>query len=255
MDVKLVEFTAEPEILIAASARLCYTDRSAINLLEELSQNDIDRLLDTIISSGHHSVLEHVNFTFALNGLSRVLTHQLVRHRVGIAFSQQSQRYADVSNAGYVTPPLINKKNELKDKYEKLVNDCFELFSLLQENGIPNEDSRFILPQCISTRMVMTVNLRQIIHMYSINACLRSQWEIRKLMAKIKNEIHNVSPRLAKELKIKCFQMGYCDEKYMCDELKGRMPRQRDVMNAYRKENKDFYDVLEKDAEKHLIDE
>ena len=93
MEVKLVTYTPAPELVMAASARLCYRDISAMEILQNLQQEEIDKLLHTVITSGHHSVLEHVTFTFAIDDVSRVLTHQIVRHRVGIAYSQQSQRY------------------------------------------------------------------------------------------------------------------------------------------------------------------
>jgi len=112
MDVRLVTWTPSPELLAAAAARLCYRDVSAVDLMRDLSAGDVDHLLNVILSSGHLSVVEHISFTFAIDGVSRVLTHQLVRHRVGVAYSQQSQRYASVDAADCVVPRSIRTNEQ-----------------------------------------------------------------------------------------------------------------------------------------------
>ncbi|MGV3615301.1 MAG: FAD-dependent thymidylate synthase [Fimbriimonas sp.] len=230
MEVTLVSWTPDPETLCAAAARLCYRDISAREILQSLTREEIDHLLDVTIRSGHHSVLEHVTFTFAIDGISRVLSHQLVRHRTGIAFSQQSQRYAGVGNAGFVVPKTIEDSPEFGARFVSLMDTCFLLYREMEVSGIPKEDCRFALPQAAMTRLVMTCNLRQLIHMYRTDACLRSQWEIRQLMTSIKQAIRKVSPRLASELKIKCFAVGFCDEEEMCVALKSRMPHRNDPL-------------------------
>jgi thymidylate synthase (FAD) len=229
VDVQLISYTPDPEVLAAAAARLCYRDTSAADIMRDLRSEEIDHLLDITISSGHHSVIEHISFTFAIDGVSRVLTHQLVRHRVGIAFSQQSQRYASLAGAEWVTPRSIGSDPARLAAFDALMQQSFRLYVRFRGEGVPLEDARFLLPQGVSTRIVMTANLRQLIHMYSINACFRSQWEFRWLMQAIKREMRRVTPRLARELKIKCFASGYCDEAHMCDELSGRMPRKGDL--------------------------
>ena len=226
MEVKLVSYTPDPELLSAAAARLCYRDISAEEILEAMDASDVDQLLDTIIQSGHHSVLEHVTFTFAIDGVSRVLTHQLVRHRVGIAFSQQSQRYTRLENFDYVLPKSMR---DVSERFDDLANQCASFYEEMIEAGIPKEDARFILPQAVSTRILMTANIRQLIHMYAINACFRSQWEFRQLMHLIRYRVKAVSTTFGNEMKIKCVAMGYCNEKYMCKELKDKMPHKDDL--------------------------
>lgn len=232
MKVQLISYTPNPELLIAGAARLCYRDISAIDIMRNLEDCDVESLLDRIISSGHHSVLEHVNFTFALDEVSRVLTHQLVRHRVGIAYSQQSQRYTklinDVNGTGFVCPATI-ANSALEKEVRDLFQGSLNLYAKLLKSGVPKEDARYVLSQAIHTRMVMTVNARQLIHMYAINACFRSQWEFRDLMNALRREVKTVSPRLAKEMKIKCIAMGYCNEASPCKELGDKMPRKPDV--------------------------
>jgi thymidylate synthase (FAD) len=228
LKVQLMTYTPAPELIIAAAARLCYRDVSAINLMGSLEQAEIERLLDTVISSGHNSVLEHVTFMFAIDGISRVTTHQLVRSRVGIAFSQQSQRYTKVGSTDHVIPRTIEDAG-LAGGYIDLALKCQDFYKRAIEAGVPKEDARYVLVQGIETRIVMTVNMSKLIQMYGLNACFRSQWEYRELMNKVRTEVTKVSPRLAHELVIKCFKHGYCDETYICKELNGKMPQRGDL--------------------------
>lgn len=244
MIVQLLTCTPSPELLAAAAARLCYRDVSAVDLLQSLSSDEVTHLLDVVISSGHFSVIEHITFTFAIDGVSRVLTHQLVRHRVGIAFSQQSQRYATVQNAPYVIPRTIAARDDLAASFREIGEAARDLYDRMLREGVPNEDARFILPQAIATRLVMTVNLRELIHMYRLDACLRSQWEMRYLMNALKREVRRVSPRLASELQIKCFAQGYCDEAKMCVELEGKMPRKEELLRTHERYTQTFYHAL-----------
>ncbi len=232
MLVTLLQFTPEPELLMAAAARLCYRDVSASELVERLERSEVERLLDVVLSSGHLSVAEHIVFTFGIDGVSRVLTHQLVRHRVGTAFSQQSQRYTSVANAEYVTPPAIAAHKELAEEYAALLEAASKFYEKCGQEGVPKEDARFALPQAVQTRLVFTVNLRELIHLYAYDACLRSQWELRQLAVRMRAAVREVSPRLAQELRIKCFQHGYCEEAHMCEELSGKMPRKADWMRG-----------------------
>jgi len=252
MAVQLLSFTPDPELLMAAAAHLCYRDVSAVELLDVLAPHDVGRLIDIIFESGHLSVAEHVSFTFAIDGVSRVLTHQLVRHRVGIAISQQSQRFTNVAAAGYVTPPTIEKDPDASAAYAAGVQQALALYELLQSKGVPNEDARYVLPQAIETRLVLTLNMRELIHIYSMDACLRSQAELRQLLARIRAAIRTVSPRLARELRIKCFRAGYCDETRMCIELKGRMPRKDEVIGSRQRLPSKYYERLEAELDSAL---
>lgn len=244
MNVELLSWTPSPELLVAAAARLCYRDVSAVNLMQDLTAEDVDHLLDVVLSSGHLSVVEHVSFCFAVDGVSRVLTHQLVRHRVGVAFSQQSQRFVNVRDAGYIVPRSVSMRAELDERFRAVADAAIAAYRDLVDAGVPNEDARFVLPQAIATRLVMSVNLRELIHMYRLDACLRSQWEMRHLVNLMKREIRRVSPRLAHELKIKCFAQGYCDETVMCKELESRMPRKSDLLHGFEEHTRTFYQEL-----------
>lgn len=244
MNVELITWTPNPELLAAAAARLCYEDISAVNILHDLSADDVEHLLDIILSSGHLSVLEHITFTFAIDGVSRVLTHQLVRHRVGVAFSQQSQRYAQVTGASCIMPRSIQTNPRYAAEAMAMMDAATKLYKQLLDTGVPKEDARYILPQAIETRLVMTANFRALLQMYRLDACLRSQWEMRYLVNSMKREIRRVSPRLASELKIKCFLQGYCDEANMCRELEGRMPRKDALLHGYEQYTQADYQQL-----------
>ncbi len=184
------------------------------------------------------------HFTFSIDGVSRVLTHQLVRHRVGVAYSQQSQRYAGVEEADCVVPRSIRSDEQLAVEVNIVIQTAMDLYRRLMAAGVPNEDARYVLPQAVATRLVMTVNLRALMQMYRLDACLRSQWEMRHLVNAMKREIRRISPRLASELKIKCFAQGYCDEATMCHELPGGMPRKYALFHAYQQYSQTYYREL-----------
>lgn len=215
MQVSLIKYTPEPELTVASAARLCYSEVGATQLLEKLAPTQVERLLRQVISSGHHSVLEHASFTFAIDGISRTTSHQLVRHRLA-SYSQQSQRYVSYKSPDYVIPPSIASDPDRKKLFERAVNTAFEQYRGLIEAGVPVEDARYLLPNATTTRLVMTMNARELMHVCSIRLCLRAQWEIRELFERIKDEVVKVAPVIGNALQIKCIIHDYCDEKESC---------------------------------------
>ncbi len=215
MQVSLIRYTPEPELTVASAARLCYSEIGATQLLEKLTPTQVENLLRHVISSGHHSVLEHASFTFAIDGISRTTSHQLVRHRMA-SFSQQSQRYVSYKSPDYVIPPSIAEDPEKKRRFEEAVNAIFEQYRALIEAGIPAEDARYLLPNATTTRLVMTMNARELMHVCSIRLCMRAQWEIRELFERIRDEVKKVAPIIGSALQIKCIIHDYCDEKETC---------------------------------------
>lgn len=234
MQVKLINFTPHPELTCAAAARLCYSQVSAAQIMEEMGEDRIKRLLEMVIASGHHSTIEHVSFTFAIDGISRACSHQLVRHRIGVSFDQQSQRYVDMSAPEYVVPPSIAADEDFAQCFREGMEAAFKLYRDLVEAGIPKEDARFVLPNAAATRLVMTVNFRELMHIASIRLCFRAQWEIRKLAQLCKREVERVSPYLASKLLVKCLAQGYCDEFEQCQELAGVIPKKEEVLKEFR---------------------
>jgi len=214
MQVALLSFTPEPERTIAAAARLSTSKVSAGELRKRLSSEQVNSLLDQLVSSGHLSTFEHASFTFAIDGISRVTSHQLVRHRLA-SYTQQSQRYVSFKEINYVTPATIVNKG-FKTKFQEMIKANYELYRQMIEAGIPAEDARYILPNAVETKLVMTMNARELMHACSLRLCQRAQWEIVGLFERIKAEVERVAPRIGAELKPKCYQLGYCDERESC---------------------------------------
>ncbi len=195
MFVQLLQHTPEPERVVAAAARLCYSASSVDQLLEQ-GPRERGRLLEKILSLGHFSVLEHASFTFAVEGISRACSHQLVRHRLA-SFSQQSQRYVSHQERfAAVVPPTIAKQPELLNRYEALFDEIHGLYRELLEAGVPAEDARFVLPNAAQTKLVLTMNARELRHFFGLRCCRRAQWEIREMAIKMLRLARGAAPLL-----------------------------------------------------------
>ena len=185
MEVKLLRHTPEPEKTVAMSARLCYSPVGAAQLEETMSDEQAAKLVRKLVEMGHFSTLEHVTFTFAIEGVSRVLTHQLVRHRIA-SYSQQSQRYVKEHDFETIMPPTISSRPEAKAKFEQLMADIQARYNeFTDEFGIPAEDARYVLPNAAETKIVATFNVRSLMNFFSLRCCNRAQWEIRQLAEKM----------------------------------------------------------------------
>lgn len=214
MQAILLNYTPDPELTIAAAARLSTSKVGAAELREKLSPEQVNSLINHLISSGHLSTLEHASFTFAIDGISRATSHQLVRHRLA-SYTQQSQRYVSFKEIDYVIPSTIATKG-FKTKFQEMVKSSHALYLQMIEAGVPAEDARFILPNAAETKLVMTMNARELMHACSLRLCQRAQWEIVELFERIKSEVEKVAPRIGAELKPKCYQLGFCDERESC---------------------------------------
>ncbi|MBU0494905.1 MAG: FAD-dependent thymidylate synthase [Chloroflexi bacterium] len=213
MQVQLIQYTPEPERTVAAAARLCYAPIDAIQLLEQLSAAQIERLLRQVIRSGHHSVLEHASFTFAIGGISRVTSHQLVRHRLA-SYSQQSQRYVSYERIEYVTPPAIAGDPSLLTRYETAMAAAHELYVDLQQAGVAGEDARYVLPNATATNLVVSMNARELRHFLTVRCCNRAQWEIRGLAHAMRRAVLAVAPVLFDDAGPACWR-GPCPEGHL----------------------------------------
>lgn len=181
MDVRLLYHTPDPERAVAAAARLCYAPIGAAELLESLDDEAIRRVLRTIITSGHTSTLEHASYTFAIDGVSRAMTHQLVRHRLA-SFNQQSQRYVSYKEEPtFIVPPEIEANPEQREAFLAACNQMFAHYRELVEAGVPAEDARYLLPNAMETKIVVTMNIRELLHFFELRCCRRAQWEIREV--------------------------------------------------------------------------
>lgn len=195
MHVSLIQTTPTPIKTIAQIASICYDSnpKNPMGLVKHLYRN------------GHHSVFEHIYFTFKIEGISRACSHQLVRHR-HCSFTQRSQRYCSEDGFDFVTPPSIDPKAFAKD-----MEDFKDLYEDYQRSGVSNEDARFVLPNACETSLYLSCNLRELIHMSNERLCMRAQWEIREL---VKQMVSLVAPELQFMLVPKC-QSGriICHEK------------------------------------------
>jgi len=195
MHVELLTHTPQPEQVVAAAARLCYSDASIGELLEK-SRNERETFLEKIMSLGHLSVLEHVSFSFGVEGISRACSHQLVRHRLA-SYSQQSQRYvAHREQFSAVTPQSIREQPELLRRYQEFLEQTHQFYGELLEAGIPAEDARFVLPNAAATKIIITMNGRELLHFFSLRCCRRAQWEIQQLAGSMLALIKPLAPAL-----------------------------------------------------------
>lgn len=218
--VNLISSPKEVLKTIYTACRTCYSADYPINIWD--NSNDEEKMLKLIkkvLSSGHHSTIEHCQFTFSISGVSRACTHQLVRHR-HMSFSQKSQRYVTEKNQfEYIIPPTV-KKSELLNEYEEFMTKISEFYDKMIEQGIPAEDARFIMPNAASSSLVASLNLRELIHLANIRLCTNAQQEIRIMVKKMCDCVIEQEPWMAEYLVPKCESLGYCDEIRSC----GRMP-------------------------------
>lgn len=274
MKVKLIQAIKKPVDVMWVAARTCYSEKSPIEIwydadyrnkpynpgdpveihnVSELKEHENKKwnLVKKVLDSGHQSIAEHVYFTFAIEGISRACSHQLVRHRAGIVFSQQSQRYVEIKEslqelrdirehngvaktAGIVEKYFVPSQDGMSGlKYAEL--DCLiEYRRLIEEESMAPEDARQVLPNATKTNITMSINLRELIHICNLRLCTRAQSEIRQLFKLIKDEVNNVEPKLASLLVPSCEVYGFCTEGKCC----GKKPHISKIMAVYNSEDK-----------------
>ncbi len=215
MNVELLYHTPNPERAIATAARLCYAPVGAAELMETMSDERVKSVLGTIMRGGHFSTLEHASFTFAIEGVSRSLTHQLVRHRLA-SYNQQSQRYVKFKeDVPVVVPPVIAENEELQAIYDEAMAATSEAYLKLVAAGVPAEDARYVLPNACETKIVVTMNARELYHFFEVGCCNRAQWEIRELAWKMLELVRPLAPFVFAQAGPGCVK-GACPEGKMC---------------------------------------
>ncbi len=219
MKVELIDYTKNPVEAIERAASTCYDSQTAGG-----------RIMRHCYRSGHHSVLEFADFTFRISGVSRVLTHQLVRHRMA-SYAQRSQRYCVEDGFAYVTPPKVSSKPEALELYDQTVDRIKKAYADLLALGVPAEDARMLLPNACCTEICVKMNLRELIHFCNERLCACAQWEIRAMTAGMVRAVGQVAPELLEFLVPKCeARAPYC----FCTETKsrscGKYPVLADVM-------------------------
>ncbi|MGB7605532.1 MAG: FAD-dependent thymidylate synthase [Lutisporaceae bacterium] len=254
MKVTLIQHTPEPEKLIAASAKLCYSNVGAEDIMEGIDEQKAEKFLNMLMDLGHESPIEHAVFTFAVEGVSRVLTHQLVRHRIGCSYSQQSQRYVRLKQFDYIIPPEIIKNQAAKELFIKAMEDDQQAYNnitdllykdhfnkLITEGKTEKqagaaaekasiEDARYVFPNACETKIVFTMSARALMNFFRHRCCQRAQWEIREMADEMLVQVKNVAPTLFKHAGPACVS-GACAEGSMtCGKI-------ADVREKYSKTN------------------
>ncbi len=225
--------------LVYTACRTCYSELAPQDIFERATNGQVaaekqQDLVRRVIDSGHGSTIEHIVFTFAISGVTRTLSHQLVRHRAGLAFDQQSQRYVKYTEPSYMVPGSVSDADDgVRQRFEEQLAGSLEVYEDMLEAGIPGEDARFVMPNATRTNLVMTTNLRALIHMSGLRLCVMAQWEIRRLFQLIRHEIFSVSPFLGSFLAPKCVPLGYCDEDRNRDEHCPIRPHKDNVLGAW----------------------
>ncbi len=225
MDVRLLFHTSDPERAIAVAARVCYAPVGAAELMEEMSDEAVRRVLRTIMNSGHFSTLEHAAYTFAIDGVSRALTHQLVRHRLA-SYNQQSQRYVSYeTEPQFVVPPRVAEDADASAAYDEATASAFAAYRSLLDAGVAPEDARYLLPNAMESKIVVTMNVRELLHFLELRCCKRAQWEIRDLALRMLELAEPTAPYIFMDAGASC-RRGPCREgKMSCGEPYDKAPK------------------------------
>lgn len=228
LKVLLISHTPMPEQTVAAAARLCYRSGDIEGLQDDKPAGQTRAFLSKLMNMGHMSPVEHVSFTFAVEGISRACSHQLVRHRLA-SYSQQSQRYVGKSSGfRYVLPPSISEDPDMKSRFETFMKDSQEFYDYLVrklgEKGLAGEsireDARFVLPNAAETKIMVTMNARELLHFFRQRCCNRAQWEIRFMATEMLRLTKNIAPTLFSTAGPGCVS-GPCPEgAYSCGKMK-----------------------------------
>ena len=214
MKVTLITHTPEPEKIVASAAKLCYSSSDIKTLMDGLTTEKVETFIKKLTDLGHQSPLEHCTFTFGIEGISRALSHQLVRHRIA-SYSQKSQRYVKEGQFEYIIPPSIEKDGYASAVFEETMGRCQQVYDLLLGIGIPAEDARFVLPNACETKIVMTMNIRSLLHFFDERCCERAQWEIRQVANTMLDICKGVAPNIFAKAGASCVR-GKCKEGKMC---------------------------------------
>ena len=210
MKIKILAHTPNPERVIALAGKLCYSPVGIDELNDKISDEQVEKFITKLSDMGHMSPFEHASFTFAIEGISRNCSHQIVRHRLA-SFSQQSQRYVRMKGE-YVVPPYIYWHEELLLEFNHALEDADKAYNKLVEGLMRYgrtekeaiEDARYILPSACTTKMEITMNVRELLHFFKQRCCKRAQWEIREVAKEMLKQCKEVSPILFKNAGAPC---------------------------------------------------
>jgi thymidylate synthase (FAD) len=211
LKVVLLSHSPDPERAVATAARNCYSPRDIETIDENWSDGEVEKMVSRVRDAGHLSTFEHTMFSFGVSGVSRALTHQLVRHR-HMSYEQKSQRYIKVKGQfDFITPPSIGARPEVRAKYEAMMASIADFYAAALAADVPAEDARFILPNAAETQIVITANARALLDFFTLRSCNNAQWEIRELAFAMLRLVKKVAPSLFIRAGATCVR-GYCNE-------------------------------------------
>ena len=193
MEIQLLSNTPNPETTIATAASICYDSKP----------KEIDaarKMIKAIIKSGHESCIEHATAGFIIDGISRVVTHELVRHRIGFSYSQKSQRYVDEQEPSYVIPPEIKENEEALTIYKSAMDNAWTAYRSLQNLGLKNQISRYVLPNACITKIAVTADFRAWRNFLKLRLSARAQPEIREMANRLLEELIKIAPSCFEDL-------------------------------------------------------
>jgi len=212
LKVKLLRYTADAERLCGTAALTTTKSGTPSEILEKIDPNTAKAIIKRITGYGHGSVIEHASFTFSVEGVSRAMTHQLVRHRIA-SYTQQSQRYVAYDTLkDYVIPPSIAKNARAKKEFDETLKRISETYQSLLKAEIPKEDARFILPNAAKTNIIVTMNARELRHFFNVRCCSRAQWEMREAATEMLKQAKKATPALFENAGPTCVELGCCSE-------------------------------------------
>ncbi len=226
LNVVLLRHTPEPEEVVAMAAKLCYSPSGVDELKQKIEAKDQAAFVEKLASIGHLSPIEHVSFSFGIEGISRACSHQLVRHRVA-SYSQQSQRYVKEEQFDYVIPPSIKQDPALVKEFERCMDEAqanyTKVLKRLEELGFKGEtgqqDARYLLPNAAETKIVVTMNARELLHFFRVRCCNRAQWEIREMAERMLAHVKKVAPTIFARSGPGCLYAPCPEAKMTCGKI------------------------------------
>ena len=244
IEVRLLDHTRDPIQSLYVAFRTAYSSLRPTQIVsrikdERIPREQMLRFVEEKMEIGHTSPLEQVWFEFSIAGVSRAFSHQFVRHRTGISFEQQSQRYVTFKGGEFpYTVPESVKRKGFQERLDETFDTLAGLYDEMVQAGVPAEDARFVLPNATQTNFKVTVNFLELLHIADLRLCTRAQWEFRKVVAMMRAEVLRRFPEVGIYLQPKCGErrLGYCDEAYeswaACPIGKKR-PHRRDLFALY----------------------
>ncbi|MEG1869733.1 MAG: FAD-dependent thymidylate synthase [Oscillospiraceae bacterium] len=240
--VTLLGHTPQPQTLVAAAAKLCYSSSGIDTLMQGLDDEKSADFVAMLGEIGHESPIEHASFTFGIEGVSRSFLAQITRHRIA-SYSVQSQRYVREKQFEFIIPPQIKQNPDALAIYMDTMKQSEQSYAKITDilteqnkqamiaNGTDEktatknaekksiEDARFVLPNACETKMVVTMNARSLMNFFTLRCCNRAQWEIRQAAVLMLQEVYKVAPDLFATAGPACVR-GACSEgKMTCGKI------------------------------------